>query len=59
MKDYRNPVHRKQVLQRVRLAERDIFGPHTQQERDDLFRQLQRPDLPPSPQLDWIEAHPA
>lgn len=50
MKEYRDPIHRAHMLERLRSEEhmRELFGPHTEAEMIDNERRLnalhQRPD---------------
>lgn len=51
MKRRFDPVHVAEVLKRERALERELFGPHTDEELRACARALGREDLLPDPQL--------
>ncbi len=52
MKQYRDPIHRARMLERLRSEEhmRELFGPHSEAELIDIERRLNALDQRPEPQ---------
>jgi hypothetical protein len=59
MRQYRDPVHRAEVLARERALEAELFGPHSREEIAEAARLLGREDVLPDPQTDWLRADAA